>query len=83
MNLTNSIKRLIENGDQDAFDFVANLNTFESRLYILNNYKVKFTHNRSIKICLGLQPIHINLAFITRKILFSFYKLIHYLFIIM
>ena len=34
-------RQLKENGDQDAFDLVTNLNTFKSKL--------KFTHNRSIK----------------------------------
>ena len=54
MELIKEIKRQLKiNGDGDAFELSASPNTFQSRLEIKPGYKVKFTHNNSLKNVLG------------------------------
>ena len=46
-------RQLKSNGDEEAFELIANLNTFKSILDINSDYTVDFSHNRSIKKVLG------------------------------
>ena len=46
-------RQLKSNGDEEAFELIANLNTFKSILDIKPDYTVDFSHNRSIKKVLG------------------------------
>ena len=51
IDLIKEIKRQL--GDEDPFELSVRPNTFQSRLQIKPDYKVKFTHNNSLKTVLG------------------------------
>lgn len=53
-------RQLKNNGDNEAFELIANLNTFKSILNIKEGYKVKFTHAQSLKSILGFTGSQYN-----------------------